>query len=129
MPIRVKEHLIHSSPKLFSQIAKILSYIGYRRWLPSFHPSVPSLIPLPHFWQTDRDRSGPDLDCSSSKRNWLCSPKQGETELEQIQKEQGDPDFRPEPICFQPFPLMLFPSSHCSLPKIESKLHYQHSWL
>ena len=55
-----------------------------------------SLIPFPHFWQTDWDRSGPDLDCSSSKRNWLCSPKHGETELEQIQKDLGDPDLRPD---------------------------------
>ena len=74
------------------------AYVGYRGWLPPSPSSVPSLIPFPHFWQTDRDRSGPDLDCSSSKRNWLCSPKHGETELEQIQRELGDPDLRPEPI-------------------------------
>ena len=104
------------------RLYKFLSlYVGYRGWLPPSHPSVPSLIPLPHFRQTDRDRSGPDLDCSSSKRNWLCSPKHGETELEQIQKELGDLDLRPEPICFQPSPKIVFPSSHFSLPKVENQ--------
>ena len=50
-----------------------LLHVGYRGWLPPTHPSVPSLIPLPHFWQTDRDRSGPHLDCPSSKSNLLYS--------------------------------------------------------
>ena len=98
----------------------IRAYVGYCGWLPPSPSSVPSFIPFPHFCQTDRDRSGPDLDCSSSKRNWLCSPKHGETELEQIQKELGDPDLRPEPICFQPSPLLVFPSSHASPPQIAS---------
>ena len=95
-------------------------YVGYCGWLPPSHPSVPSFIPFPHFCQTDRDRSGPDLDCSCSKRNWLYSPKHGETELEQIQKELGDPDLRPEPICFQQSPLLVSPSSHASAPQIAS---------
>ena len=74
-----------------SRLPFFSTYVGYWGWLPPSPSSVPSLIPFPHFWQTDRDRSGPDLDCSSSKRNLLCSPKHGETELEQIQKELGDP--------------------------------------
>ena len=82
--------------KFMHSLFRTFWYVGYCWWLPPSPSSVPSLMPFPHFWQTDRDRSGPDLDCSSSKRNWLCSPKHGETELEQIQKELGDPDLRPD---------------------------------
>ena len=90
---------------------------GFRLSLSSF----PALRPSPHTTWPDRDRSGPDLDFSSSKRNWLCFPKHGETELEQIQRELGDPDLRPEPICFHPSPSDIFPSSHTSSPEIEDQ--------
>ena len=117
-----------STNRKFMKLLKIKSnknicyfYVGCRGWLPLYHPSVPSFMLYPHFWQTDRNRSGPDLDCSSSKRNWLCSSKHGETELKQIQKELGDPDLRPEPIFFQPSLDIVFPSSHTSSPEIEDQ--------
>ena len=104
---------------MFNKI--LLLYVGYGGWLLPSHSSVPSLIPFPHLWQTGMDRSGPDLDSSISKRNSSSSPKHGEMELEQIQKELGDPDLRPEPICFQPPSLLVFPSSHASSPQIEKQ--------
>ena len=50
-------------------------YVDYRGWLPSSPSSVPVLRQSPRTTWPDRDRSGPDLDCSSSERNWLYSPK------------------------------------------------------
>ena len=91
-----------------------IRYVGYRGWLPPSPSSVPALRPSPHTTWPDRDRSGPDLDCSSS-------PKHGETELEQIQKKLGDPDLRPESICFHPSPSDIFLSSHTSSPEIEDQ--------
>ena len=50
------------------------------RWLLPSHPSVPSLIPFPHFCQTDRERSGPDSLISTSILSYSSSPKPGEIE-------------------------------------------------
>ena len=76
-------------------------YVGYRGWLPPSPSSVPSLIPFPHFWKTDRDPSGLDLDCSSpngtgsvlqsmEKRNWNRSKKKWEIPIsDQISSGDG----------------------------------------
>ena len=102
-------------------------YVGYREWLPPSHPSVSSLIPLPHFWQTGWDRSGPDLDCFSSKRNWLCSSKHGETELEQIQKDLEIPISDQNRSAIIHLHLIYFHHLILHLLKSKTKLHNQHN--
>ena len=57
---------------------------SYAAWLQPFHPSVPSLIPFPHFCQIGLNRFGPDPHSSSSKSNYSSSSKHGERKQSQF---------------------------------------------
>ena len=104
----------------------IFSYVGYRGCLLPFHSSVPSFKPFPHFCQTDQDRSVADLDSSSSKRNNSSSPKQVETELEQIQRNLEIPISDRNRSAFIHLLILYFHHLILHLLKSKTKLYNQH---
>ena len=58
-----------SKAKISSETFQENSYVGRTAWSPSSQASVPALNPSPQTVDPDRDRSGLNLNCSSSFSN------------------------------------------------------------